>query len=144
MPRELIGLFIFVFVLFLMQSLGGVFQIRNFKKSIRRVHKLGNVGIGQKRGRFFNGYLVILACDNNRIITGCEIMDGKTFLAKCHPIDTLIGKKLVGVSIDSFLEDFRSMDEKEQKRYRGYIQALEALETRFDKAEADDELVTAD
>ena len=71
-------------------------------------------------------------------------MDGKTFLAKCHPIDTLIGKKLVGVSIDSFLEDFRSMDEKEQKRYRGYIQALEALETRFDKAEADDELVTAD
>ena len=114
MPRELIGLFIFVFVLFLMQSLGGVFQIRNFKKSIRRVHNLGNVGIGQKRGRFFNGYLVILACDNNRIITGCEVMDGKTFLAKCHPIDTLIGKKLAGVSIDSFLEDFRSMDEKEQ------------------------------
>ena len=144
MPRELIGLFIFVFVLFLMQSLGGVFQIRNFKKSIRRVHKLGNVGIGQKRGRFFNGYLVILACDNNRIIAGCEVMDGKTFLAKCHRSDTLIGKKLVGVSIDSFLEDFRSMDEKEQKRYRGYIQALEALETRFDKAEADDELVTAD
>ena len=144
MSTELMMLFAVVLALFVMQSLGGVFQIRNFKKAVHRVHKLGNVGIGQKRGRFFNGYLVILACDNDRKITGCEVMDGKTILAKCHPIDTLIGKKLVGVSIDACLEDFRSMDEKEQKRYRGYIQALEALEKRFDKAEADDELVTAD
>ena len=131
MPVELLYIFAFVFALFAMQSIGGLFQIRNFKKAVSRVHKLGNVGFGQKRGRFFNGYLVVLACNNDRIITGCEVMDGKTFLARCHPIDTLLDKPLVGTSIDAYLEEFRAMDEKQQKRYRGYIMALEALEMRF-------------
>ncbi len=131
MSVELLYIFAAAFALFAMQSIGGIFQIRNFKKTVSRVHKLGNVGFGQRRGRFFNGYLVVLACDNDRIITGCEVMDGKTFLARCHPIDTLLDKPLVGTSIDTYLEEFRAMDKKQQKRYRGYIMALEALEMRF-------------
>ena len=131
MPTEVLYLFAIAFALFGMQSIGGIWQIRNFKNAVHRVHKLGNVGFGQRRGRFFNGYLVVLACDKDRIITGCEVMDGKTFLARCHPIDTLLGKTLIGASIDSFLAEFRAMDAKQQKRYRGYIMALEALEMRL-------------
>ena len=37
-----------VFLLFVLQALGGVVQIQNYRKAIRRVHNLGNVGFGQK------------------------------------------------------------------------------------------------
>jgi hypothetical protein len=44
----------------------------------------------------------------------------------------LLGREMIGVSIDEFLGEFRMMDNKKQKRYRGYIEALEALELMFD------------
>ena len=86
----------------------------------------------------------MIACDNNHIITACEVMDGKTFLAKFHPVNTLLGKTINGVPIDKFLEQFRSMDPKKQKQYRGYIQALEALELRFQNAAGAQEMDTAE
>ncbi len=112
MSNDLMLIFLIAISLFVMQAVGGVFQIKNYKAAIRRVHKKGNVGIGQKKGRFFNGNIVMIACDNNHIITACEVMDGKTFLAKFHPVNTLLGKTINGVSIDKFLEQFRSMDPK--------------------------------
>ena len=42
------------------------------------------------------------------------------------------------------LEQFRSMDPKKQKQYRGYIQALEALELRFRNADCTVEMDTAE
>ena len=133
MSRDLIIVFVLAGGLMLMQSIGGLLQIRGYRRSIQRMHNLGNVGMGQKRGRFFNGNVVVLAADNNHIITGCETLDGKTILAKFRPVDELLGRKMIGVSIDTYLREFRAMDEKEQKKYRGYISAMEALEMRFER-----------
>ena len=47
-------LLLIVFCLFVMQAIGGYFQIKDYRKSVKRVHKLGNVGIGQKRGKLRN------------------------------------------------------------------------------------------
>ena len=71
-------------------------------------------------------------------------MDGKTFLAKFHQVDRLLGKNLKGVSIDELLKQLRSMEAKKQKQYRGYIQALEALELRFHNADCTEEMNTAE
>lgn len=144
MSNDLMLIFMIAISLFVMQAVGGVFQIRNYKTAIRRVHKKGNVGIGQKRGKLFNGNIVIIACDCEQIITDCEIMDGKTFLAKFHQVDYLLGKNLKGVSIDELLKQLRSMEARKQKQYRGYIQALEALELRFHNADCTEEMNTAE
>ena len=37
-----------IFVLFVVQAVGGYFQVKDYRRAVRRVHKLGNVGIGQK------------------------------------------------------------------------------------------------
>ena len=66
MSNDLMLIFLIAISLFVMQAVGGVFQIKNYKAAIRRVHKKGNVGIGQKKGRFFNGNIVMIACDNNQ------------------------------------------------------------------------------
>lgn len=144
MPREVWFLFALALGLYTMQSIGGIFQIKNYKQSIRRVRQYGTVGVGQRRGRFFNGYLVLIACDKAHQITRFEVMDGKTFLAKFHPIKTFLGKEILGVSIEDLLLELRAMDKKHQKRNRGYIQALEALEMRFQReASQSEELVVA-
>lgn len=126
-------LLLIIFFLFVMQGIGGYFQIRDYKKSVKRVHKLGNVGIGQKRGKLLSGYLILIACDNNGIITGAEIMEGFSFFAKFKPTNTFLGKQLVGSSIYDFLNITRTFDKKQNKKYRGYINALEALNLRLEE-----------
>ena len=106
-----IGLLV-VLALLILQSLGGVFQIRNYKEAVKRVHKLGNVGIGQKRGSFLNGHVVIIACDNNGI-------------------NTFLDKELIGTSIYEFLDITEQFSKKQFKKYKGYVRALEALEARL-------------
>lgn len=136
MSKDMLLIFLIAFALFAMQAIGGIFQIKNYKTAIRRLHKKGNVGIGQKKGRLFNGHIVIIACDSEKRITGCEVLDGRTFISKFHPVEKLLDKDLLGTSIDEFLALLRNMDKK-QKYYQGYINALEALQMRFENAVMD-------
>ncbi len=122
---------IILLVLLVLQSIGGYIQIQDYRKAVRRMHKLGNVGLGQKRGRFLNGHVAIIACDNEGIITGAEVMDGIGVWARFHPVDTFLDKKLVGSSIFEFLDITEEFDKKKFKKYRGYVRALEALEARL-------------
>lgn len=129
-----------VFLLFVLQALGGVVQIQNYRKAIRRVHKLGNVGFGQKRGGFRAGYIVMIACDKEGVITGGEIMQGISCLARFKPWKTFLGREVIGKSIYEFLEETRSFDKKQKKRYKGYINALEALDQRLNQQAEESEV----
>ena len=122
---------IILLVLLLLQSVCGFLQIQDYRKAVRRLHKLGNVGIGQKRGRLLNGHVAIIACDNEGIITGAEIMDGIGVWARFHPVDTFLDRKLIGSSIFDFLSITEKFDKKEFKKYQGYVRAFEALEARL-------------
>ena len=124
-------LLLIVLVLLILQSIGGVLQIQNYRKAVRRVHQLGNVGMGQRRGRFFDGHIAIIACDNEGIITGAEALDGAGVWSRFHPVNEFLGQPLIGSSIFDLLELAESLDKKEWKRWQGYIRALEALEVRL-------------
>lgn len=131
MKKEWILLFLIALSLFTMQAIGGYFQIKDYKKAIRRVHRLGNVGVGQKKGGLLSGYLVLIACDANGVITGAEVMEGLTFLTKFRPCDEVLGYRLIGTHIQEFLAFSWQLDKKKKKRLKGYIQAVEALELRL-------------
>ena len=124
-------LLLIILALIIMQSIGGYLQRQDYKRAIRRVHKLGNVGMGQKRGKFFDGHIAIIACDNDGIITGGEVLDGSALLSRFHPVDKFLGRPLVGSSIFDLLELTEDLDKKEWKHWQGYIRALEALEVRL-------------
>ena len=131
MSQGMILIFMIALSLFIMQSIGGYFQIQDYKKAVSRVHKRGNVGIGQKRGRLFDGYLVLIACDSEGIITYAETMEGPTFLSKFKPRKKVLGQTLEGTHIEDLLTTLRGLDKKKKKRMKGYIQALDALELRL-------------
>ena len=84
-----------IFIFLAVQSVGGYLQIKRYQEAVKRVHKLGNVGIGQRRGSLLNAHVAIIACDKEGIITGAEVLDGISVWADFHPVDTFLGKKLV-------------------------------------------------
>ena len=124
-------LILIIFGLLVLQSIGGVLQIQNYRKAVRRVHQLGNVGMGQRRGKFFDGHVAIIACDSDGIITGAEVLDGSGVWSRFHPVSSFLGRPLVGSSIFELLKLTEDLDKKEWKRWQGYIRALEALEVRL-------------
>lgn len=128
-------LLLVVFLLIALQSVGGYLQIKDYQKAIRRLHKLGNVGVGQRRGRFLNGHVAIIACDSEGVITGAEVMDGIGVWARFHKVDTFLQKPLVGGKVSDFIEMTNGFSKSEFNRYRGYIRALEALEARLEGKE---------
>ena len=131
---KLSGISIFLLiliVLLILQSIGGILQIQDYRKAVHRVHQLGNVGLGQMRGKFLNGHVAIIACDNEGIITGAEVMDGIGAWSRFHKVDTFLGEPLVGNSIYTFLDMTKDFDKKRFRRWQGYIRAFEALEVRL-------------
>ncbi len=128
---KMLPVFAVLFILFIVQSLGTVYQVKQYRKAVRRVHQFGNVGIGQKKGGFSFGHLVLIVCDKDGIINHTEVMEGATIFARFRVKNQLLGKEISGRHIQDFLNDFVEMDSKKRKRYKGYIQALEALELRL-------------
>lgn len=131
MSKELIIVFAVVFALFTVQAIGGYFQIKDLQKALKRMHGKGNIGAGQKRGRFFNGNLVIIACDNDGIINAAEAMDGSTLIARFHPVTEVWGIPFVGTHLSTFMEVIKGFSKKERKKFRGYVNAIEALDMRL-------------
>lgn len=131
---RLSGLSIAILVLFCLiaiQSVGGYLQIKDYQKAIRRMHKLGNVGVGQRRGKFLNGHVVIIACDQAGVITGAEIMDGIGVWARFHKTESFLDQPLVGSTVSSFIEKTEGLTKAQFNRWRGYVRALEALDARL-------------
>ncbi len=139
MTTEALIMFGVIFVLFCMQSIGGAMQVKEYRKAFSRVHKHGNMGVGQRKGFLFTGYLFMVACDSEGIITYAEILDGAFIFSKFHTIDTYLGRPLIGASIYDYIEEFALFDEKTWKQNKGYIQAMEALARHLNPefAEAD-------
>lgn len=131
MSRELLTIFAIFMVLFTLQSVGGFFQIKDLQRTLKRLRTKGNIGAGQKRGRFFNGNLVIIACDSEGVITAAESLDGMSFIARFHPVEKVWDIPLVGTHISVFMDVIKEFDKKQRKKHRGYVNAIEALDMRL-------------
>ena len=115
-------LFVCLLVFMVIQALGTYVQVQQYKKAVRRLHKKGNVGIGSRRSRLKNN-IVIIACDGEGIVVDAELMEGLTIFTKFKQIPEIIGK-----NIFSLREEYAAItSKKEQKRWRGHIEAIKAL-----------------
>ena len=132
------GISVAIIVILILLALHSAFryiQTQNYRMAVRRMRKLGNVGIGQKGSPFLNGHVAIIACDNDGIITGAEVLDGIGAWSQFHPVDRFLGKKLVGSSIYDFLAVTERFSGKRLKKWQEYVRALEALEVRISDRE---------
>lgn len=116
-----------LFLLMIMQAIGAHWQVKQYRKTVQKLHKLGNLGIGGSRRRFGPGSIVIISCKNDGTITGGEIMHGFTIFSGFKEIAGIIGK-----TIYELKDEYIKLPEKQKKFYKGHIQALEVLEERLD------------
>lgn len=122
---------LFLFFVIVIQTIGVYCQFKDYKQAVKRVHKLGNVGIGQKKGGLLPGHIVLIACDDHGRITGGERMNGYTIFSKFKPFDYFLNCNIIDSSIYDFISEIRKLDSKTQKSYLGYLRALEALDARL-------------
>jgi glucitol operon activator protein len=98
----LILLFIILLALgFLLQSVLGVFQIKNFNKHYSELRKVGRVAIGRSKGIFRSGAVLMLALDAKANIIQAEKMQGLTILAICKRVQSLEGQPLLYMDEDA-------------------------------------------
>lgn len=113
-------------LLMIVQLVGMRLQVKAYKDTVHRLHKLGNLGIGSMRGKFGPGHLVIIVCDNDGKILDGEIMQGMTIFSKFEKL-----KGIAGRTIYDLKKEYLELPKKARKQHKGHIQALEALELRL-------------
>ncbi len=115
-----------LFGLMLLQLLGTHIQIKNYRKTVSKLHKLGNLGVGSNRQRFGAGSVVIISCKSDGTITGGEEMRGFTIFSGFKEIPNIVGRTIYDLK-----SEYSSLPEKQQKIFKAHLQAIDALETRL-------------
>ena len=94
----LLWLVVLAVVVWILQTVLGLWQFKRFSNHIRDLRGLGRVAIGRAKGGFMSGVIVLLVIDNYcRIIKG-EIMEGRTVFAGFKEFNVLNGLTLFELS----------------------------------------------
>ncbi|WP_019554390.1 transcriptional regulator GutM [Propionispira raffinosivorans] len=113
-------------IFMLIQASGTYLQVKQYKKAVRRLHKIGNVGIGSRKSKLRPGNIVVIACNNKGEITGGEIMEGFTIFNGFKELNDIIGKNIYDLKAE-----YMALPEKKQKIYQAHVQAIDALDMRL-------------
>lgn len=81
-------------VMWVSQTLLGLWQFKRFHRRVRELRRDGRVAIGKAKGRFLAGAVVLLSIDGDGRIFHGEIMRGRTVFAGFQVMDSLNGKLL--------------------------------------------------
>ena len=81
-------------VVWIAQTVLGLWQFKKFNAHLKELRKLGRVAIGRARGRFSAGVLVLFVIDSQCKILRGEIMEGRTVFAGFKSFDKFNGLTL--------------------------------------------------
>lgn len=107
-----------IFGLWILQGILSVFQVKNYRKAVRRLSSKGRLLTARQKGKLGEGIIMIFAIDTNGLVLEAEQMRGITVFAKFRPIPGVIGK-----SIYNDNEIINSLETKIQRK--ALIKALE-------------------
>ncbi|MGQ5708275.1 transcriptional regulator GutM [Lactobacillus sp. PSON] len=110
-------------IVFLLQSILGFLQIRNFVKTFRNMSRNGKILIGKNPKKFRAGTLILLNIDRDANIKDAKIMKGVTIFARFKEFKVLNGKSLPLLASDyNQLQKYDSLTrECILNAYRNYI-----------------------
>ena len=129
-----------LFVLMILQVLGAHLQVKQYRKTVSKLHKLGNIGVGSNRRRFGAGSIIIISCKSDGMITGAEEMRGFTIFSTFKEVPELVGRTIYDLKAE-----YSSLPEKQRdKLYKAHLQAIEALEIRLHNEAAKKQLASTE
>lgn len=105
----MIKLFIVALVLMVANSFFTYKQYMDFTKAFSEMRQYGNISVGKDKQYFIYGVVLILACDNDGIITKGKMMRGVSVTQRFKDFDDLNGQSVY---------DLREEEEEKAKHYR--------------------------
>ncbi|HLS08306.1 transcriptional regulator GutM [Lentibacillus sp.] len=84
-----------IMVAWILQTLLGSTQIKNFNKHYNELRSQGKVSIGRSKGIFRSGVVLLMSLDNKRRIRTAKKMQGVTILARFKDYSILEGQDLL-------------------------------------------------
>ena len=119
-----------LFLLFVVQVIGTHLQVKDYRRAVKELHRLGNVGIGSRRRRLGPSNIVIIACDSAGEIRAGKMMQGMTILSRFRPIEGIAGRTIYDLHAE-----YAALPDKRRAHYKGHIAALDALIARLDSTQ---------
>lgn len=89
-----IYLMVLIGLSWLLQSMLGLSQVRNFNRRYAELRQMGRVAIGKKTGKFRAGTLVMFVIDRNDVIVKAVKMQGVTVFSRVRDMKGFEGKIL--------------------------------------------------
>lgn len=123
-----------LFMLFVIQVIGTHLQVKEYKRTVREMHKLGNVGIGSRRRKLGASNIVIIACNAAGEILDGRMMQGMTIFSRFRPMADIVGRTIYDLHAE-----YAALPEKRRAHYKGHMQALDALMTRLHNDQAQEQ-----
>jgi glucitol operon activator protein len=93
----IITIMLAVMVAWILQTVLGVSQVKNFNKHYTEFRKNGRVSIGRSKGIVRSGVVLLMSIDDNRRINIAKKMQGVTILAKFKEYSLLEGQDLLQI-----------------------------------------------
>ncbi|MDN5352315.1 MAG: glucitol operon activator protein [Clostridiales bacterium] len=117
----------FVFALWIAQGLLTVLQIQHYRKRVAELKKKGKVLVGQKKGKLKAGSIVLIALNEDGVISDAEEMRGFTVFTKFKKLNAVVGK--TPEQCVSMLEAFKNKQQREaiRKAVEGVLTPAETV-----------------
>lgn len=123
MSVEMVTIFVFIAVAFLLQTILGFKQLKNFSKTYHELNQRGKVLVGKNPKKFRAGTLLLLEIDDDANIYQARIMKGVTIFARFKEFPPLENKSLPFIATS--YEDLSKFDRLEREcilnAYRNYV-----------------------
>ena len=106
-------------VMWLLQGLLSVYQLKKFNKELKNLRQSGRVAIGKARGRFKAGCLLLLCIDENCNIIKGKKLQGVTSFARFKDFNELNGYSLPKITeksaILSAVEEYKQYTKQQEE-----------------------------
>src|SRR5699024_3027604 len=94
---EILVIMLAIMVAWILQTILGTTQVRNFNKHYTELRKYGRVSIGRSKGIFRSGVVLLMSIDKERNIQIAKKMQGVTILARFKRFPIIEGQDLLDI-----------------------------------------------
>lgn len=99
---QIVILMVAIMVAWILQTVLGSTQVKNFNKHYTELRSAGRVSIGRSKGIFRSGVVLLMSIDKKRKIQIAKKMQGVTILARFRDFKLLEGQDLLHIDKDVY------------------------------------------
>lgn len=116
------NILIIIFVMISLQAILTYFQIKDYNKVVKKLKKMGKLGIGNVKGKISKGVVVLLCANENNIVKISK-MEGMSVFARFKDTDEFNGMNIE--ELEKLAND--NLAKEDDNYYKAILMAIDML-----------------